>query len=209
MKSSTLVAPVSKILSLVGGLVTVSGGSLQAPSGKVRIVSAASTGEIPVDYRTGPASTVTAYGAVQINNGSTITVDPNSAGKSGRIYIHGGIVSVEDKSEIAADNSGSGPGGKISLRGDAQVSLTSGANVHANTRSVGPGGSIAITSGPAGAVTVDGSTVTAETPNGANGKAGIIDVAAGLLKLSNGGRIQPLRSVPAMPAVSSSTCPER
>ena len=118
----------------------VLGGKLQAPSGKVRIVSAASTGEIPVDYRTGPASTVTAYGAVQIN-GSTITVDTDGAGQSGGIHIHGGTVSVGDKSEIAADNSGSGPGGKISLRGDAQVSLTTGANVHANTKSTGPGGS--------------------------------------------------------------------
>jgi filamentous hemagglutinin family protein len=185
---STLAAPGSKVLSLVGGPVTVSGGTLQAPSGKVQIASAASTGEIPVDYRTGPSSTVTSYATVKIN-GSKITVDPNGAGQSGRIYIHGDTVSVGHNSEIAADNSSSGRGGKISLRGDAQVSLTTGAYVHADTKSTGPGGSIAIASGPVGAVTVDGSAVTAQAFNGANGNGGIIDMTAGLLTVSNGVQI--------------------
>ncbi len=175
--------PVSGTLGLVGGRITVTGAKLRALAGTVHIASVASTGEVPVDPRTGPASTVTRFGPVAITAGSTLDVsDPTNNRSGGSILIRAGTLSVS-ASEINADNYGSGNGGRIVLSGDDQVTVTSGSSVHALT-GTGSGAPIDIKTASGGSVTIDASTLEVGSVGAGNG--GGVAITTGTLALQNG-----------------------
>jgi len=168
-------------LGLVGGAVTISGGTLYAPGGTVRVASAAGPGEVPVDPRAGPAPTVARSGSVQVANGSTILV--SGGGGGGSVFIHAGELSVA-ASAIEADNSGPGPAGVLSLHGDRVVAISGGATVRAFANGAGRGPDVNVGTAAGGTVTLGAATVS--TAASAAGDGGAVAISTGTLTLQNG-----------------------
>ena len=179
--------PVPGTLGLVGGPVSITGAALSAPAGTIHVASAASTGEIAVDPRNTSASTVTTLGPVAIKGGSALDVsDPINLGSGGSVFIRAGALTI-DASEINADNYGSGPGGVLSLRGDNQITLSNGANVHALAMSTGTDADVLLSTASSGIISIDDSAVDAGS--GASGNGGVVSVTGGVLSVVNLGSI--------------------
>jgi filamentous hemagglutinin family protein len=158
VNGSTL-GPVPGTLGLVGGPVSIAGATLSAPAGTIHVTSAASTGEVPVDPRNKSALMVTGLGPVTITGGSTLNVsDPVNLGSGGSVFIRSGALTI-DASKINADNYGAGPGGVLLLRGDEQLALTDGANVHSFAQASGSGAAVILRSAIGGTLTADKSIV--------------------------------------------------
>jgi len=168
-------------LGLVGGAVTISGGTLYAPGGTVHVASAAGPGEVPVDPRAGPAPTVARSGSVQVANGSTILV--SGGGGGGSVFIHAGELSIA-ASAIEADNSGPGPAGVLSLHGDRVVAISGGATVRAFANGAGRGPDVNVGTAAGGTVTLGAATIS--TAASAAGDGGAVAISTGTLTLQNG-----------------------
>jgi hypothetical protein len=172
-------------LGLVGGPVTITGATLRAPAGTIHVASAARTGEVPVDPRNAAALTVTSFGPVAVKGGSTLDVsNPGALGAGGSVFIRSGALTI-DASEINADNYGSGAGGTLFLRGDSQVALSNGANVHSISMGSGSGARVTISTTPSGAISADASTV--QTGSTGPGNGGPLTIETGQLMLTQRG----------------------
>ena len=179
---STLQLPPGRTLGVVGGVVTIGGGTLAAPMGTVHVASAAGPGEVPVDPRAGPPPTVARSGRVQVANNSTII----ASGGNGSVFIRGGELSVS-ASSIVADNSGPGPGGVLSLHGDRAVTVSNAAAVRTAGNGTGRGPGISIATSAGGTVTVDSATVS--TTATGTGDGGAVSISTGALTMQNGGLV--------------------
>jgi len=154
---------VPRVLGLVSGPVSITGATLSAPAGTIHMASAAGTGEIAVDSRNTPASTVTSLDPVAIKGGSTLDVsDPINLDSGGGVFIRSGALTI-DASEINADNYGSGAGGVLSLRSDNRITLSNGANVHAVAMASGNGADILLSTVPTGVTSMEAATVLTDT----------------------------------------------
>jgi filamentous hemagglutinin family protein len=183
VNGSTL-GPVPGTLGVVAGPVSITGATLSAPAGTIHVTSVAGTGEVPVDPRNTAASTVTSFGPVAVKGGSKLDVsDPSGLGSGGSVFIRSGALTI-DASEINGDNYGSGSGGVLSLRGDNQITLSNGANVHAVAMSSGNGADVLLSTAPSGVILADAATVSTDTM--ASGNSGSITIIAGQLTLQNG-----------------------
>jgi filamentous hemagglutinin family protein len=183
VNGSTLGAGSGQTLGLVGGPVSISGAKLSAPAGTIHIASAASAGEIPVTPGNGAALTTATLGPINITGGAVLDAsNPLSLGSGGNIFIRAGALTI-DASELNADNDGTGPGGKMVLGGESQLTLSDGAYVHSFAQSSGSGGTIALLSGPAGAISLNNGTV--ETAALGSGNAGTVSLSGGSLSLAN------------------------
>jgi filamentous hemagglutinin family protein len=194
--------PTGQTLGLVGGPVTITGGTLRAPAGTIHITGATGMGEVPINPTDASALPVTSFAPVDIkSSGSTrsLLTASNAAGATGRggsVFIRSSALTI-DSSTIAANNSGSGPGGQIVLRGDNQVTLSNTAmlgnfaQVQAFANSSGSGASVSISTAPAGVVQIDGYTVSSLTTSAAAnaGPGGAISIIAGQLALHNGANV--------------------
>src|SRR5207244_10974478 len=127
-------------------------------------------------------------GSVSITGASDLDVS-DIAGKTsgGSIRINAGTLTING-SLLDATNYGAGVGGQISLRGDTQITLSNGANVHALAAAAGRGADIVLTGGSISAsggalVDVKTASVNRSIPSGA---AGGLTVNTGTLILSGG-----------------------
>jgi filamentous hemagglutinin family protein len=185
VNGSTL-GPVPGTLGVVAGPVSIVGATLSAPVGTIHMTSAAGSGEIPVDPRNTAGSTVTSFGPVDIKGGSTLDVsDPKTLGSGGSVFIRAGALTI-DASEINADNYGSGAGGKLILRGDSQLALTNGGNVHSFAQASGSGAAIILRS-TTGTLTADNSIVA--VGSNSSGNSGKLVVSGGQVVLTNGAQL--------------------
>jgi filamentous hemagglutinin family protein len=164
-------------LELVGGPVTITSGTLTAPSGMIHIASAAGPGEIPIDP-TQPAS-VTAFGPVAIGGGAALDVTGG-----GSVFIRAGTLSI-DASRIESIN-GAASGGDIVLQADSSIALGDGAAVLAMARGSGGGADVSIAA-PAGAVAIDASRVLTGTTG--SGSSGNLTISAANLTLTDAAAI--------------------
>jgi filamentous hemagglutinin family protein len=178
VNGSTLQLPSGGTLGLVGGDVTISGGTLSARAGTVHISSAAGPGEVPVDPRAGPPPTVARSGSVQVANASTIYP------QGGSVFIHAGDLSVSATSTIVTNNDIPRPSGVLSLHGDRTVTISDKAVVVASATGTGRGPGISIGTAAGGTVTVDSATVATNAP--ASGHGGSVSISTGTLTLQNG-----------------------
>jgi filamentous hemagglutinin family protein len=177
--------PVPGTLGLVGGPVSITGATLNAPAGMIQVTSAAGTGEVPVDPRNTPAMTVMSFGPVTITGGAKLDVsNPSGLGSGASVFIHSGALTIS-ASEINADNYGLGSGGQLVLRGEEQVTLSNSTVVHTNSVGAGAGTPIVIA---AGALLLDGRG-TAITSAAIAGAGGQIAVTAGRLIIQHGAAI--------------------
>jgi filamentous hemagglutinin family protein len=181
VNGSTL-GPVPRTLGLVGGPVTINGGSLTAPAGTIRVTSAAGAGEVPVDAQAGPAATVTRFGRVAISNGAKLDVsDPKNRGSGGSVLIRAGALTV-DASDLNVDNYGAGSGGQLRLRADSEIILSNGANLHSVAQATGAGADVSVST--AALRVTEGAALTSDTMG--SGGGGVIAITADTLVLDGG-----------------------
>ena len=94
---SLLQVPLGETISIVGGDVTITGGSLKAPSGRINIAGVASAGEVipntpgqPTDLKVASFSNL---GQIDLSQGTLLDTNSNSGGT---VVIRGGQLLVVD-----------------------------------------------------------------------------------------------------------------
>ncbi|MDD5141075.1 MAG: filamentous hemagglutinin N-terminal domain-containing protein [Verrucomicrobiales bacterium] len=202
VQQSTLSVQDGQTLSLVGGDITIDGGSVQAPQGQINVVSVLSAGEVPVDPT---ASSVAEFNAAfpqqgQINLQNLAQLDASGDG-GGRIVIRSGQLAV-DNSVIQANTTGSTDGRGIDVAVANDLTLINGGQIKSlSTAGLGAGGNIVIN---AQSIRLDGggliddnfnplteiSTATGDLfLGGGTGKGGDIVIQTGSLELVNSAQI--------------------
>lgn len=152
VERSTLSIPSGKSFSMIGGDITVDGGTIQAPGGRINLVSVKSPGEVALEAANlGAAlpdiSAFTQQGEIDLKNSSLANVE--GAG-GGQVVIRGGKLMVL-KSLIIADTTGDVNGQGVDVTAD-QIALdgqgTGNLGIHADTlNGIGNGGTITINTG--------------------------------------------------------------
>jgi filamentous hemagglutinin family protein len=187
VQGSTLEAPPGQSLSLVGGDVEVTGGTLSTPSGRLTLVSVGEPGEVPFD-RAGqapalPLGSGPRLGTISLTHGATL----GAAGSpGGTVIIRGGRLVMTENAQILANAAGSMDGGDRVI--DVQVAedvVIDGSRIFAANLDVAQARDVAITAGAALTVTNAGFIGTVNPGSaGAN-----IHIDVGRLTLTGGGKI--------------------
>jgi filamentous hemagglutinin family protein len=187
VQGSTLEAPTGKSLSLVGGDVEVTGGTLITRSGRLTLVSVGEPGEVPFDHAVqAPAlslGSVQRLGTISLSHGAILGAGGNPGGT---VIIRGGRLVMTDNAEIRANAAGSTDGGSRVI--DVQVAesvVIDGSSISAPNLGAEQARDVAITAGGALTVTNEGSINTVN-PGSAGGN---IHIDVGRLTLTGGGRI--------------------
>ncbi len=175
IQGSTLKVPEGKTLSVVGGDIQVTGGSLSAPHGQINLASVASAGEVvPTSSEQGPDLKMEGFsrlGKIEASQGVHINTDSESGGS---VLIRGGRL-VVDNAVISSNTQGNTDGarvgvdaqitGDVSVTNDGriestaagasnsgntelkvkQLTLTDGARIDTSTSGDGHGGALSVT----------------------------------------------------------------
>ena len=146
-----------KTLALVGGEVTLEGGTLTTPGGRIELGSVAGSGLVTLN----PTNKGWTLGYEGIQNFQNIELFQHAvvdaSGKSGGdIHVQGKLVRVTDGSQIAAKTLGSGLGGNLVINASEEV-IVSGESIKpqdknfsrltTRTEASGSGGNLTITTG--------------------------------------------------------------
>ena len=186
VNGSTLRVPSGQTLGLVGGPVSITaassasitGATLSAPAGTIRVTSVAGPGEVPAAKGTGSKPTVTGYGPVVITNSSSLNVsDPLNSGSGGSVFIRADRLTVDGRSEVNGNNYGSGAGGRLVLRADGNITISDDATVHADAVGLGKGADIFV---KAGSLSISGAEIGSTTSSGGAGGSISVNVAGAL-----------------------------
>jgi filamentous hemagglutinin family protein len=153
-----LQVPAGKTLALVGGNVAIEGGNLTAAGGRIELGSLAGVGEVSLS---------------QVGNRWLFGYDNINA--FGNIRLEGGAL---------VDASGEG-GGDVQIQG-AQLEMTQGSVIYANTLGLGDGGEILVRTTETVALR-DESEITADVLG--SGTGGDLTIATGRLLVRDGARV--------------------
>ena len=190
VSNSQLHVPQGESISLVGGNITISGdGSneiqlevnnhLQAPSGDIKLISTASSGEVSID---GDISDLTNLGDITVNESAMLSTTGNPGGT---IYIRSGNLVIENSvtiSETIGQDDHSGTAIDISVQNNTTISnsLNSDIVVFSGATSSGRAGDVSVESGT---LTMQGSengtvTIATTADPGSSGASGHIEIDA-------------------------------
>jgi filamentous hemagglutinin family protein len=191
VNGSTLGVPSGRTLGLVGGPPTsVTGATLSAPAGTIRVTSVAGPGEVPAAKGTGSKPTVTGYGSVDITKSSKLDVNnARDSASGGSVFIRAGalkvdgesVISGDNRSAINGDNYRSNAEGRLVLHADGNITISDGATVHADNFGSSAGGRLVLKAD--GNITISRATVHADVVGTGTGAA--ISVKAGSLSISS------------------------
>jgi filamentous hemagglutinin family protein len=197
VQQSALNVPNEKSFSIIGGDVSVDGGTVQATSGRINLVSVKSVGEVPLDVTDPSALPNTSgfpqQGRIDLLNGAKAST---SGSGGGQVVIRGGRL-VMNGGSIQADTSGSVDGKGVDAILTEDLTMSGGAIMSASTGGSGNAGSITVT---ANSIELDGENLTTgilADSISASGKGGSITVTADSLDIRNGARISSAASGPA------------
>src|SRR2546426_2329197 len=174
--SSVLLVPQGRSLSLVGGDITMTGGTLSAPSGQISLASVASPGEVLVAGLQTAANvngqSFTAMGAINLSQGATVDV---SGDPGGAVLIRGSQF-VMDNAFLTANTLGDvgGAATAVSVDVTGSVALANASSILTSASSAGRGGDVSI-EGQTVSLT-DGSLIISSS--GGAGAGGAVTVAA-------------------------------
>ena len=172
VQGSKLAVPTGARLDLVGGDISIQGGTLQATGGMIGIASVASKGEVAFDATSLDTSLFSTLGNLSVTGNSRLNVSEYTTEGAGRIAIRAGRF-VLNASQLTADVVDSSGGAiDINVRGD--VSLVNGASVRSDSDESGNAASIGVT---AGTIEISGAAKIASTAAG-TGKSSNINVSA-------------------------------
>jgi filamentous hemagglutinin family protein len=195
---STLAVLAGQSFSVIGGDITLNGATIQAPGGRINLISVKSAGELSLDVTDFSALPDTsAFGTlgqiiVQDFGGIQSTVDASDMGEGGggQVVIRGGTLVVQN-SVVEANTLGpsNGQGIDIDVTGDLAVN---GGAISTDTSASGNGGALNIT---AGAITLNAEGNTT-TPSGilsdavtGSGNGGNVSITTPTLDILNGARV--------------------
>lgn len=146
--------------SVIGGDIRMTSGDLdedhrvesriEAPGGKINLVSSASPGEVTLDHSDLKMDGISEKGDITIDNGSLASVTSDGAGhiliRSGNLSIDNGNASELSTwgTSLNANARGDVDGGGIDVKVDHKVSLTNGAGIYSNGSGNSHGRSILI-----------------------------------------------------------------
>jgi filamentous hemagglutinin family protein len=194
VRGSALKVTRGRTLSLVGGDVRITGGSLTAPSGQLWLLSADSVGEVAFDQavasRPPDVSSLAQLGAIQIDGGARLTV---SGAPGGSVVLRAGSLEMRELSLLEADSAG-GAGAPIAIDLDATDIVLQKSAISSTNRGSAGAGEIVI---HASRLVVDGGlpdffsfsrTFIGTSAEGARA-AGKVTVDASRLEVRNGGEI--------------------
>jgi filamentous hemagglutinin family protein len=129
-EQSTLRGANGRTLSLVGGDISLSGGAVSSPAGRLDVVSVQSAGEVPVDPKTMTKSEFRAafpqQGQVILQNGAL--ADATGSG-GGRVVIRGGRLTA-DNARIQANTTGTTAGQGIDIAVVHDLNLLNGGQIN-------------------------------------------------------------------------------
>jgi filamentous hemagglutinin family protein len=210
IQGSMLQVPEGQALSLVGGDITVQGGTLgdgtvqaanlRAPSGQLNLVSVASPGEVLMpSFQTGPninGASFTEMGTVMLKEGALLDVSgqldefgtPIGNGNSGTVLVRGGQL-VIDASFIQGNTVGpvDGVSNAVDVEVSQDVTLSKGAAIFVATSGRGRAGNVRITTDR---LTIEkGSGIFTES-NFGDGLGGDLFLNVGTMNLRDGSLIQ-------------------
>ena len=188
VQGSTLETRPGQSLSLIGGDVEVTGGTLITQSGRLTLVSLGGPGEVPFDHAIQapglPLESGPRRGTLSLARGATLFAggDPG-----GTIAIRGGRLVMTENARILANAAGSTDGGNRAI--DVQVAedvVLDGSTIFAGNPSAERARDVAITAGNALTITNEGSIATGN-PGSAGGN---IHIDVGRLTLTGGVRLR-------------------
>jgi filamentous hemagglutinin family protein len=179
-----------RTLSLVGGPVTVRGGSaLVAPGGTIQLVSVASPGTVGLSSA---QVSSTRLGLVRISDGSTVTAGGSEFGlpvPGGAVVIRSGQLIVETGALVVTDTSnfGAQPVG-VDIQASESVVVNTSGSIQTKTSGIDDASSISVTT--ANLTLSGGGALESGAITGATGKSGAISVQVDSAHLSSGGKIR-------------------
>ncbi|HVM60474.1 MAG TPA: filamentous hemagglutinin N-terminal domain-containing protein [Verrucomicrobiae bacterium] len=193
-QQSSLAVPAGQSFSVIGGGITLSGATIQAPGGRVNLVSINSPGELALDITDLNAlPDATAFGGlgpivVQDFNSVQSTVDTSGPG-GGLVVIRGGSLMVQN-SVVEANTLGGndGKGIDVNVTGDLSVD---GGQITTDTSGAGKGGAITITASSVN-LNAEGNSVSgilSDSESTGSGDGGNVSVTAPTVNILNGARI--------------------
>lgn len=190
---SHLEVPEGETLSIIGGNIVIQGDALSdfgdvptldAPGGRIHLVSAASLGEVEFDSAGVRVDDIDTFGTVTISDGALLST---SGERGGTVVIRGGDL-VVDSSDIFADTLGDRDGAEVGI--DIGVTgtfvHTHGGFITADSFGAGHAGDIRIT---ADILRMDHEALIASGAF-ADGNAGNINVEATNVILTSGAQIE-------------------
>jgi large exoprotein involved in heme utilization and adhesion len=186
IRGSTLQVPEGKSFSLVGGDIMLVGGSLQAPSGRMQLVSVASPGDVrfsPLELA--PDLRVDGFvrlGRIDLSRGTIL----NTSGNGGGSVLLRGERLLVDQSSILANGKGPGPGGNLSITAMEDISIIGNSSLEAGVSGNGSAGHVAIF---APLLSLDDGDILTQTSFDSSGRGGDIEVSVGRLTLTGGATI--------------------
>ena len=189
LHGSTLTVREGKTVSIIGGNVIMTGGTITAPGGQSHLVSIASPGEVefapPGQRPTLTVDTVERFGKVTLSDAARIDV---SGERGGTVVIRGGSLWL-NRSRMVADTQGERNGARVGVDIDITdtVTLTNRSFITAQVFEAGNAGEIRL---EAEHVRINESTVSARADITARGRMGKITLDVGTLTLTNGGAIE-------------------
>ena len=132
-------------LSIVGGDITVSGGSLQAPGGTLALASLAASGEVPLGKAVQGMvlDTIEAFGGINLSDNTLLSTDGNGGGQ---IVIRGGQLTVDRGTVVTANNTGNidSPGVGIDIEVADDLTVTNEAFILSGVLGSGRAGDIRV-----------------------------------------------------------------
>jgi filamentous hemagglutinin family protein len=170
-----LQVPIGKTLALIGGNVAIEGGNLTAAGGRIELGSVAGVGEVSLSE----IGNRWLFGYDNIDSFGNIrleggaVVDASGEG-GGDVHIQGAQLEMTQGSVIYADTLGSGDGGEILVRTTETVALSDDSAISAAVFGSGTAGDLMIVTGRL--LVRDGAVVSAATAS--TGQGGTLSVTA-------------------------------
>jgi filamentous hemagglutinin family protein len=190
---STLVVPAGQSFSVIGGDITMNGATIQAPGGRVNLVSVKSAGQLALnvtDFAALPNTRAfTTLGQITVQNAVAVqsTIDASGDG-GGQVVIRGGTLVVQG-SVIEANTLGASAGKGIDIKVTGDLAVNGGA-ISTDTAGSGNGGAITIT---AGAISLDGQGsaggILSDVEATGSGNGGNVRIMTPTLEILNGARV--------------------
>lgn len=136
-----LTVPSGKTISIIGGDITVSGGSMVAMEGRIDMASVSDSGEVvPGDSDLGVPD-IKRGGDIIVSGGSKIDVRGDSAGE---VYIRSGRFEVKNPGTSVYALTGNSNGGGIDIHATEEVSIRDSGNIVTATQGAGFSGDVKI-----------------------------------------------------------------
>jgi filamentous hemagglutinin family protein len=176
---TTLNAQTGKGVSVVAGNILMDNSKINAPEGRVDLVSARGAGELPAGLsRLNRAQTQTASGDIRLVRS---TVDTGGA-KGGAVVIRGGRL-VLDRGVITSTTSGATAGAPVDVRVSGSMTVTRASRLVTLATGSGAAGAVNVRAGGLRLETDSVMGSQASSTSTASARAGQVTIAAGALSI--------------------------